>query len=53
MCSEYCGIGHDTMYFSVSVEQAGALPEETRAEPAPKPSPKTKGHAHGDHRHDK
>jgi heme/copper-type cytochrome/quinol oxidase subunit 2 len=53
VCSEYCGIGHDTMYFSVSVELAGALPEEIKAEPAPKPSPKTKGNAHGDHRHDK
>jgi heme/copper-type cytochrome/quinol oxidase subunit 2 len=53
VCSEYCGIGHDSMYFSVSVEEAGAAREETRAEPAPKPTPETKGHAHGDHTHGK
>lgn len=53
VCSEYCGIGHDSMYFSINVEEAGALPEETKAEPAQKPSPKTKDHAHGDHGHGK
>src|SRR5512145_396804 len=53
VCSEYCGIGHDSMHFSINVEEVGALPEETKAEPAQKPSPKTKDHAQGDHGHGK
>lgn len=54
VCNEYCGIGHDYMYFSVIVEEAEGKEhhEEMSKEQHEKSSAKTKGHEHGE-RHGK
>ena len=51
VCSEYCGIGHDYMYFSITVEEAEEHHEEH--ELPRQATPKTKGHAHGEDAHGK
>jgi cytochrome c oxidase subunit 2 len=62
VCNEYCGIGHDYMYFSIIVEEAAAEEhhemskeqhEKMLKEQQEKSSPKTKDREHGEHRHDK
>jgi len=52
ICNEYCGIGHDYMYFSIIVEEAkGNDHHEKRSkEEHDKASTMTKGHEHGDHK---
>jgi heme/copper-type cytochrome/quinol oxidase subunit 2 len=58
ICNEYCGIGHDYMYFSIVVESAqdGKPPDmskeehgQTNNEQQKKTSPATKSHTHGKH----
>jgi heme/copper-type cytochrome/quinol oxidase subunit 2 len=47
-CNEYCGIGHDYMYFSILVEEGGG--EEPHEAPgSDKRSPIGKDGGHGDH----
>jgi len=54
VCNEYCGIGHDYMYFSVIVEEAEAEEHhEMSKEQHEEMSPKTKDREHGEHRHGK
>jgi len=62
VCNEYCGIGHDYMYFSIIVEESGGEVhhekttegehEKMSKEQDKKTSTTTKGHEHGG-RHDK
>ncbi|MGE5768901.1 MAG: cupredoxin domain-containing protein [Betaproteobacteria bacterium] len=62
VCNEYCGIGHDYMYFSVIVEEAQKeghhemseeQHEEMLREQREKSSTKPKDSEHGEHRHGK
>jgi heme/copper-type cytochrome/quinol oxidase subunit 2 len=53
LCNEYCGIGHDYMYFSVIVEEAESEkhrepPGQEQHEKAATPK-KDDGHGHGGH----
>ncbi len=52
VCNEYCGIGHDYMYFSIIVEEAegGEHPEKMSKEQHEKMNTMTKGQEHGEHR---
>jgi heme/copper-type cytochrome/quinol oxidase subunit 2 len=43
VCNEYCGLGHDYMYFSIIVEEGGEQNE--------KGSTLEKGDGHGKHTH--
>lgn len=53
VCNEYCGIGHDYMYFSIIVEAAGGEGHrEESKQQHEKSSARTKGHEH-DERHGK
>jgi heme/copper-type cytochrome/quinol oxidase subunit 2 len=62
VCNEYCGIGHDYMYFSIIVEEtqkeehhemSKEQHEEMPREQQEKSSPKPKDHKHGEHGHGK
>ncbi len=60
VCNEYCGIGHDYMYFSIIVEEAKGEEhhekmtkeehEKTSEDQHEKTSTMTKGDEHGEHR---
>jgi cytochrome c oxidase subunit II len=53
VCSEYCGLGHDFMYFSIVVEEAAEADRgagTATAEPGEKAAPAAPA-AHGKHRH--
>lgn len=58
VCNEYCGIGHDYMYFSIIVEEPKAeVNHETMSKEEHEKSGKeqhektdTKGHGHGEHK---
>ncbi len=51
VCNEYCGIGHDFMYFSIIVEEGEGEErhEKMSKEQHEKTSPTTKGDGHGKH----
>lgn len=52
VCNEYCGIGHDYMYFSIIVEEAKGEEhhEKMSKEEHEKASTMTKGQEHGEHK---
>jgi heme/copper-type cytochrome/quinol oxidase subunit 2 len=49
VCNEYCGIGHDYMYFSIIVEETRKEEQQELSKERPRP----KDHEHGEHGHGK